>query len=72
MAEPLWFWLLVVEETEVYSISLDWLWTAGPGDWYRASLIEEGYVLVEPEQNPDGFSLWIELDARVVLIPSSN
>jgi hypothetical protein len=60
-------WLAVVSPTQVYSITMDPLWTAMPGERYRVREQEEGWALVIWEGDPPDMQEWIQVDTRVTL-----
>jgi hypothetical protein len=59
-------WLVVVGETSAYSTTDQPLWTAAPGEWYRLLAQEGGWALALWEGDPPEWTVWIELDNRVL------
>ena len=59
-------WLVVYAPTPAYSITDELLWTAAPGEWYRVLMQEGGWALAFWEGDPPEWSVWIEVDDRVL------
>jgi hypothetical protein len=59
--------LSVMEPTEAYSVTMDPVWVAQPGERYFVREIEAGWALVIWEHDPATWQEWIQLDGRVQL-----
>ena len=59
-------WLLILAPTEVYSLDMELLWMAQPGDRYRLLLVEDGYALAIWEPDANQWATWLEMDAEAV------
>jgi hypothetical protein len=61
-------WLVVFADTTAYSVTDDPMWTAAPGEWYRVVREEGGWALAIWEGDPPEYSVWIQLDERVMRV----
>jgi hypothetical protein len=61
-------WLVVRAPTPAYSVPMDPLWVALPGEWYSVALEEDGWALVVWEGDPPDSQEWIQIDDRVELM----
>jgi hypothetical protein len=61
-------WLQVLSETQAYSLTMDPLWIAQPGEWYSVALEEDGWVLAVWEHDPPDALVWIRIDPSVELV----
>ena len=55
-------WLIVLLTTQAYSLDMDPLWMAAPGERYLLILEEDGYVLAAWEEDAEVWYLWFEAD----------
>jgi hypothetical protein len=58
-------WLNILRPTDAFSVVMEPLWTAQPGEWYEVRLTEVGWALVIWEYHTAADQQWIELDTRV-------
>jgi len=58
-------WLQVLSPTEAFSVDMDPLWIAQPGEWYFVVRTEGGWSLAIWEGDTSGWSVWIQMDTRV-------
>jgi uncharacterized repeat protein (TIGR01451 family) len=65
-------WLEIVAPTPAYSVDMDLLWVASPGEWYYVVSQEEGWALAYWEGDTPEWSVWIQLDDRVRLTISDR
>jgi hypothetical protein len=59
-------WLMVLSPAQAYSVEMDLLWMAQPGDRYRVCLIEDGYALAIWDYDPNQWPVWIRMDDQLV------
>lgn len=59
-------WLVILSRVQAYSVAMDELWMAQPGDEYRVSLIEDDYALAVWNLDPNQWPVWIEMDTEQV------
>jgi uncharacterized repeat protein (TIGR01451 family) len=64
-AAPGELWLQVLAPTQAFSVDMDPLWVATPGEWYIVTGSEAGWALGVWEADTTGWSVWIEADGRV-------
>jgi polysaccharide biosynthesis protein PslG len=60
-------WVLVLEPTVAYSMSMEPAWIAPSGEWYRVLTQEDNWVLAHWESDPPESLVWIELTQAVAL-----
>jgi hypothetical protein len=58
-------WLQILAPTQAYSVEMDPLWVATPGEWYIVTQTDGGWALAVWEGDTTGWSVWIEMDQRV-------
>lgn len=64
-ANPGELWIQILAPTQAYSIEMEPLWVATPGEWYIVTEVEEGWALSVWEGDTTGWSVWIPMDERV-------
>jgi len=57
----------VLAPTPAYSVTMDPLWTAQPGEFYYVLQQESGWALAVYETDPPSFAVWIQVDSRVTV-----
>ena len=58
-------WIIIDSPTQAYSITMDPLWTAEPGERYKVREQEGGWALVIYQFDPPEWQEWIQVDNRV-------
>jgi hypothetical protein len=59
-------WLQVLAPTQAYSIEMEPLWMAAPGEWYIVNTVEDGWALAVWEGDTTGWTVWMQMDQRVM------
>jgi hypothetical protein len=65
-------WLRVLAPTPAFSVAMDPLWTAQPGERYAVRQIDSGWALVVWEQDPPEWQEWVQVDDRVDVSPGTR
>ena len=60
-------WLVILLPTQVYSVDMEPLWMAEPGDWFRVTAVEDEFLLAFPEDD-DESPVWLEVDTANALL----
>jgi hypothetical protein len=53
-------WLVIFRPIQTYSLAMDPLWTATPGEWYVVLAREDGWALAQWEGDQPEWVEWIE------------
>jgi hypothetical protein len=59
-------WLQILAPTQTYSVDMDPLWVAMPGEWYIVTGQDSGWALAVWEYDTTGWSVWIPMDEKVL------
>ena len=65
-------WLHVLSATQAYSVTMDPLWVAQPGEWYYVVSEEDGWALAVWENDPPDWQEWIQMDTNVELVMANR
>src|SRR5205814_4261747 len=61
-------WLQILAPTQTYSVDMDPLWVAAPGEWYIVTNQQDGWALAVWENDTTGWSVWIPMDDKVLAV----